>query len=64
MLFGLINFILTLVTNIVHMQERRTRISGKLKKLQELVPNMDKVITSYSCETLYVTGNIYWSFRM
>lgn len=26
------------------MQERRTRISGKLKKLQELVPNMDKVL--------------------
>lgn len=25
------------------MQERRTRISGKLKKLQDLVPNMDKV---------------------
>ncbi|KAK4743975.1 hypothetical protein SAY87_010287 [Trapa incisa] len=28
-------------------RERRTRISGKLKKLQELVPNMDKQ-TSYS----------------
>lgn len=27
------------------MQERRTRISGKLKKLQDLVPNMDKVNT-------------------
>nr|GEU30398.1 transcription factor bHLH128-like [Tanacetum cinerariifolium] len=28
-------------------KERRTRISGKLKKLQDLVPNMDKQ-TSYS----------------
>uniref|UniRef100_A0A1J3H9U2 BHLH domain-containing protein n=1 Tax=Noccaea caerulescens TaxID=107243 RepID=A0A1J3H9U2_NOCCA len=28
-------------------RERRTRISGKLKKLQELVPNMDKQ-TSYA----------------
>jgi hypothetical protein len=28
-------------------RERRTRISGKLKKLQDLVPNMDKQ-TSYS----------------
>ncbi|GAA0144716.1 hypothetical protein Leryth_027254 [Lithospermum erythrorhizon] len=28
-------------------RERRTRISGKLRKLQELVPNMDKQ-TSYS----------------
>ncbi|EYU32724.1 hypothetical protein MIMGU_mgv1a0140321mg, partial [Erythranthe guttata] len=27
--------------------ERRTRISGKLKKLQDLVPNMDKQ-TSYA----------------
>ncbi|XVE81102.1 hypothetical protein DITRI_Ditri15bG0036100 [Diplodiscus trichospermus] len=26
-------------------RERRTRISGKLKKLQELVPNMDKVVS-------------------
>jgi hypothetical protein len=26
-------------------QERRTRISEKLRKLQDLVPNMDKVIT-------------------
>lgn len=29
-------------------QERRTRISGKLKTLQDLVPNMDKVIMCYS----------------
>ncbi|EPS70639.1 hypothetical protein M569_04124, partial [Genlisea aurea] len=28
-------------------RERRTRISGKLKKLQDLVPNMDKQ-TSYA----------------
>jgi len=27
-------------------QERRTRISEKLRKLQDLVPNMDKVITT------------------
>jgi hypothetical protein len=27
-------------------QERRTRISEKLRKLQDLVPNMDKVTTS------------------
>jgi hypothetical protein len=27
----------------LYTQERRTRISGKLKKLQDLVPNMDKV---------------------
>jgi len=29
-------------------QERRTRISGKLKTLQDLVPNMDKVIMCHS----------------
>lgn len=31
------------VSYVIYMQERRTRISGKLKKLQDLVPNMDKV---------------------
>ncbi|KAE8665583.1 histone-lysine N-methyltransferase ATX2-like [Hibiscus syriacus] len=31
----------------IYFTERRTRISGKLKKLQELVPNMDKQ-TSYA----------------
>jgi hypothetical protein len=30
-------------------QERRTRISEKLRKLQELVPNMDKVRNRLAC---------------
>ncbi|KAK9684178.1 hypothetical protein RND81_10G191900 [Saponaria officinalis] len=36
-------------------RERRTRISGKLKKLQDLVPNMDKVnyihVTGFICNS-------------
>lgn len=43
------------------MQERRTRISGKLKKLQDLVPNMDKVVidVSFKPVLLNVTENIW-----
>ena len=35
-------------------QERRTRISEKLRKLQELVPNMDKVTDLTSLSLLII----------
>ncbi|KAL8110178.1 hypothetical protein AgCh_026046 [Apium graveolens] len=33
---------------------RRTRISDRIRKLQELVPNMDKVIQSVCCSLIYL----------
>lgn len=38
------------VGDIICFQVRRTRISERMRKLQELVPNMDKVcITLHAC---------------
>jgi len=41
-------------------RERRTRISGKLKKLQDLVPNMDKV-TLYQIYIVYMVTSFWKS---
>lgn len=40
-----------MVVNIQIVQVRRTRISERMRKLQELVPNMDKVDIIYEWVT-------------